>query len=200
MHEFGPSVLGYASPRKAGLALEERDGQAVVTFPVAPKWVYVLSIASQLFVCLANLGGAALPVVFLFRFRPPFVSSLVYAIFSWAFGALFWGSMGLHSWLMYRRWGRVPRELTADENGLVLSWLGWRRMRERRWPADEISGIDLRVIRGHLNPWRTVAILYVRRRKGMARRFRLSSADPELPHRIARRLSEILGRPLNCRS
>lgn len=162
--------------------------------------LYLVAIASQLFTCLVQVGVGILVIGLVSHLNLPISRGLIPHMIIWFVGALVWGGFGLDTWFRYRRWGRVPRVLAVDESGLVFSWLGWWRMREKRWAAEEISSIDLRVIRGHLNPWRTVAILYVRHRKGMARRFRLSSADPELPHRIARRLSEILGRPMNCRS
>lgn len=204
MQDAGTPILGYAPP-KEGLALEEEVGRAMVKFPVAPKWAYALSIASNLVLCLANIVLMALMFRLLFRFRVPLQGSLILVMIPWAFGALLWGCVGLYAWFMYRRWGRVPRTLTADETGLTLSWLGWWWMRERRWPVEEVTALELRVvkchlIKGHWNPWRTVAVLHVRPQKGRSRWFRLSSADPELPGRIAQRFSEILGRPVICQS
>jgi hypothetical protein len=82
--------------------------------------------------------------------------------------------------------------LTASREGLILSRLGIWRMRERRWPASEITAIELRPIRGNLNWRRTVADLYIRRQKGRPLHFRLSSADASLPARIAEQVRGIL--------
>jgi hypothetical protein len=199
----GPPVLGYASGPKKGLNLEEADGRVVVTFPVAPKWFYVLPIVVQIVAGLMYVAMGIMLVIFIHQFHVPvlrFLRTFVGVISGWALTAVVWEGFGFYAWFMYRRWGRVPRVLTADESGLVLSWLGWWWIRERRWPAEEITALELRVIKGHLNPWRTVAVLHVRRLNGRTRRFRLSSADPELPRRIAQRFSEILARPLICRS
>jgi hypothetical protein len=60
-------------------------------------------------------------------------------------GGLGWlGCAAYESW-MYRRWGRVPRVLTTDAEGLAYSRLGWMRIRERKWPASELTGIELRL-------------------------------------------------------
>jgi hypothetical protein len=111
--------------------------------------------------------------------------------------ALFWLAVAAHQAWMYHRWGRVPRVLTATGEGLVLSRLRWWRLRERKWLLNEITGIQLRPIKINLNPRRTAADLYIKRREGLRRlHFRLSSPDPHLPSQIAERVAAVLGFPL----
>jgi len=117
-------------------------------------------------------------------------------LFSNGIEALFWWTFAAYYWRMYRKWGRVPRVLTASAEGLVFTRLGWWRMRERRWPVSDISAVKLRPTWGNLTWKRTVAELYIQRRQGRQLDFRLSSPDPQLPNRIAQRLASVLDRPL----
>ena len=107
--------------------------------------------------------------------------------------AVFWWGLAAYFWWKYRRWGRVPRVLGANDQGLALSRLGWRRMRQQIWPASDIKAIELRPVTGNLNWTRTVADLYIHRHKGRRLHFRLSSPDPQLPARIAEQLKSTLG-------
>lgn len=192
-------ILSYG-PRQSVVALTlDNPGDRVrVIFPVAPKWVYILPIMVQFAVALFSVGmmvrlveiiRTLVPVPAAFTMIRPVLIELTMQ-------AMFLGALGAHQWWMYRRWGRVSRMLTADENGLVLSRLGWLRMREKSWPAQEITAIELCPVIGNLNRWRTVADLYVRRSRGFRLHFRLSSADAQLPDRIAHELAAALHRPL----
>jgi hypothetical protein len=98
-----------------------------------------------------------------------------------------------HSWWMYRRWGRVPRILTLSGNGLIFTRLGWHRMREKTWPINEITAIELRTVKFNLNWKRTVADLCFHRRTGRRLRFRLSSANAQLPNQIAQKFGLGMG-------
>jgi hypothetical protein len=187
------------------LRLEETDGRVRVIFPVFPIWVYVLQIATCGAVGLLKLGTAIVFGVMIWRMThisgqlPRDIvlkmRHLEIEIFlSGAIAALFWWGIAACSWYVYRRWGRVPRVLTATREGLVLSRLRWWRLRERKWLLNEITGIQFRPINVNLNPWRTAADLYINRRKGLRRlHFRLSSPDPHLPRQIAERLAAVLG-------
>ena len=113
----------------------------------------------------------------------------------WGIFATCWIGIGAYTWWQFRRWGRVPRILTATPAGLKLSWLGWWRVRERHWPASEITAIEFWPVKGNLNWRRTVADLSITRRKGRRLHFRLSSREPELPEKIAIRIAGVLGVP-----
>jgi hypothetical protein len=110
--------------------------------------------------------------------------------------SLFWWTVAGFQYWKFRRFGRVPRVLEASGEGLVLTWLGWWRMRERRWSAGEIASVECCKLKGNLNWRRTVANLVVTFRNGRSRRFRLSSRDPQLPGEIAMQLANALGCPL----
>jgi len=112
---------------------------------------------------------------------------------STGFGTVAWGLVAAYHWRMYRRWGRVPRVLAANREGMILTRLGWWRMRERRWAASEIAAVELRPTR--LNPaWkRTEAWLYIHRQQGRRLCFHLPSTDSKLPGRIALCLATALG-------
>jgi hypothetical protein len=196
-----PPILNYGSPQSPTvLTLEEWDGGARVIFPAMPQWAYVLAILGPLLPALGNLGLAVACIVIFRRFfRGSILTTAAIlrpAIISWGLQSLGWGSLfGFHLW-KYKRWGRVPRILTADNQGLTLSRLGWRRMSGKKWAASQITDIELRPAIGNLFRSRTVMDVYVRRVKGWRLLFRLSSTDPQLPHRIAQRMSVILGCPL----
>ncbi len=107
--------------------------------------------------------------------------------------ALFCGIYSVFSWRRYHRWGRVPRVLLANKDGLTLSYLGWFWMRRKHWPAGEITAIELRPVRGNLTWWRTAADLRILRQKRMPLSFRLSTSDSQLPGQITARIRSLLG-------
>jgi hypothetical protein len=208
MEKSGP-ILEYSTPKTPPrkLTLEEADGCVRVIFPVMPKWIYVYGIASP---AVLGLVAATTPIGNILIMRqittmlgapPPGGASVIRHFYAAQF-LLFsipvflgWALAAYLLW-MYRRWGRVPRTLTANAQCLVSSRLGLLRMRERTWAADEITAIKLRSVRGNLTPKRTLARLSILRRKGWRKHFVLSSRDPQLPSRIAQRLAEVLGCPL----
>lgn len=207
-------ILAYKSPERPpprNLTLEEADGIVRVSFTVMPTWVYVLDIAMTFTVGLIKAaGGIAITYAawrLVYRSGPPPNPGSVALFRFWATrylllavaSAWFWWIFAAYKLRRYRHWGRVPRVLTASAGRLVLTRLGWWRMRERTWPADEIAGIELRRIRGNLNWKRTVADLYIRRHKGRPLRFRLSSSDSALPGQIAERIASAIGRALVTR-
>jgi len=210
MTSIGP-ILDYhpvEQPPPRQLTLEETSGCVRVTFAVNPKWVYILPIAQAVLIGCIKIAGALLIVRLLWQVthgsgRPPsrdiqFLARHIAATILVSAGvaaSLWWTSAGYY-WWMYRRWGRVPRVLRADLEGLSYSRLGWWSMRERRWPANEITCVEFRTIKRNLNWRRTVADLYIRRRDRRRLRFRLSSSDPRLPGLIAQRLALTIGCPL----
>jgi hypothetical protein len=208
-------ILNYVPPSATAprkLTMDEADGRVRVAFAVLPKWMYVFQIVMSFLVGLIKIAMGILVVQTLWRMLyqigPPnpepnpalihsardFAESLWISI---GIAVFFWWSFGAFEWWSYHRWGRVPRILTANNEGLSLSWLGWWRMRERKWPASEITAVELRPLRTNLNWTRTAADLYIHRRKGRRLRYRLSSSDSQLPSRIAERLLFVLDCPLS---
>jgi hypothetical protein len=202
-------ILDYKSVQSAPreLKLDEMDGCVNVTFPVLPKWVYILPIVSWTMVGLGRLAVGLIEIYFIWKLshaiKQPTQNSIVFmhrlemriALDS-AVASLLGLMLAAYLWWKYHRWGRVPRVLTVNNGGLVLSHLGWWRMRERTWPANEFTIIELRMVKGNLNRKRTVADIIIHRSKERRLRYRLSSSDPQLPRRIAERLALVLGCPL----
>ena len=118
-------------------------------------------------------------------------------IVSGSISAIFWWTIGAYALWKYRRWGRVPRILTATRESLIYSKLGFRAMRQQVWPVADIKEIRFRPIKRNLNRGKTAADLQIyRRNKRRPKQFRLSSPDPELPTLIAKELAAMLGHPL----
>jgi hypothetical protein len=201
-------ILDYPtpSPSPERLTLEEGADFVRVFLPAKPEWTFILSICGTAFTALlttltpvfiacmmwrvvhAQAGGPLPPAM-----RTGLWHLIVTVARAWWIWAFIWWVWAILAWLKYRRWGRVPRVLLADRQGLTLSYLGWWRMRQTHWSASEIAAIELRLFRINLN-WRsTAADLLIRYQRGFPRRFRLSSADPELPPRIAARIRAMLG-------
>ena len=202
-------ILDYApnpaSPRK--LTLEAGNDSVRVIFPVLPAWAYWLMIVLLIVVGLFRLTAGLVIGLAIWRTTNSLGPSdpdtlrevhrlIAKIVILWTAEALLFLGLAAYEWWKLHRWGRVPRVLTASNEGLVLSRLGWRRMRERTWPVGEISAIEFRPVKGNLNWKRTIADLYIHRRNGWRLRFRLSSSDPQLPDRIARQLALALGCPL----
>jgi hypothetical protein len=179
-----------------------------VTFPVLPRWVCILSIVVPLLVGCMEATKGVLFTVWTWKlarsFGRPIPNDLAAVLRSnterlligEGVAALVWWGAGAREWWKYRRWGRVPRVLTATSTGLVQTKLGWWRMRERIWPADQFTAVELRNLKWTLSRNRTVAILRLRRRHGLRLRFRLSSSDSQLPDRIAQSLATVPGCPI----
>jgi hypothetical protein len=208
MGNAGP-ILNYVSPTPppGTLTLEESDGAARVIFVAPPTWVYMLLIVTWLTVGLVKaVAGILLArTVWQLVHRTGRLTSdqavvvwrmVAGALTTAGISALCWWALAAYEWRMYHRWGRVPRVLTANDESLTLSRLGWWRMRQRVWPANDITAVELRPVKGNLLWKRTVADLYLFRRHGRRLRFRLSSPDPLLPGRIAQRLASALRRLL----
>jgi hypothetical protein len=98
-------------------------------------------------------------------------------------------------WRRHRRWGQVPRTLTASESGLDVSSPGVWRMRHRHYPADRLLKFEHRPLRWILRPRWTSADLIIRRRLWPFR-FRLSTSDPQLPGQAAEEIARVLGKEL----
>jgi hypothetical protein len=201
-------VLDYDTPAPApgALTLEELNGCVRVIFPVAPKWAYILTIVYLFFVGATKvIFGVYAVVIIRDLWHSPSRTSPSDAIERRAIlqiivgvgisVAVWWGLAGCKLW-EYRRWGRVPRILTASKDALILTRLGFWKMRERSWAAVEITSIELKPIKGNLNRKRTLASLRVNRLNGRRLYFRLSSRDALLPGRIAEKLALTLGCPL----
>ena len=208
--EMGTPVLNYvsATSRPRILTLELTASAVRVTFPVLPKWACVSPIVLYAAVGLTKvamgigIGWITRGISAQFR-APPSPELLLLRrrfelemLFGIGLLGLLWWSLAGYQWWQLRRWGRVPRVLTATSEGRVLSRLGWFRMRKRTWPAAEIASVELRPLKYNL-PWTGKAsLLYINRRKGWRLHYRLSSPDPLLPNEIARQLAHALGCPL----
>jgi hypothetical protein len=182
------------------------DDWARVTFPVAPKWVHFFPIVMGFATGLIELASAIL-VISMFS-HTSFMGGpgdprgtvafkhfrMVVLAPAGIYLLLGWGSAGCLLWT-YLRWGRVPRVLVASAEVLTLTRLRWWRIRQRRWPADEIGGVELRRVKSLIGK-RTVADLFILRPRGWRLRFRLSSLDPHSPRQIAEAVAQKLNRPL----
>jgi hypothetical protein len=208
-------ILGY-SPRPSPprhLTLVDSEGTISVIFGVPPKWVYLAPIVAPVLMGLFQLAmGVSIAAAIWQLARSPVPAppnatiakqmqeldiatrhlALRAALYP-SLAAFAWWSIAAYQWYMYRRWGRVPRVLSASERGLVLSRLGLWRMRERNWPPSQIKAVELRPLKGNLNWKRTVADLYIHRQRGRRLRFRLSSPNRQLPEQVARQLALTLG-------
>ena len=203
-------ILDYPTPPRSPerLTLEEDADFVRVIFPVLPDWAYILPVCLYAAVALMK---TIMPVLIVYEIwhishmgghsPPPGMNHMLWhwifliVLPVWAAASLWWIS-AIAGWRRYRKWGRVPRILTADRYGLTLTYLGWWGMRQKHWPANEITNIEFRTLRTNLNWRKTVANLEIHRKKGFPRRFRLSSSDPELPGRIANRIRSCLGNSL----
>ncbi len=202
-----PVIVDYAPsqpPPPRTLTLEEADGRMRVLFAVMPTWTYLLPIVIGLLIGTMKALAGVLLVRMLWRMthafhqpNPGVASTLGHWMFwigfEFAVGALIWWIVATYHWWRYHRWGRVPRVVGIDEEWVTSSRLGLWRVREKRWPKDDFISVEFRPVRWNLNWKRTVAQLCIRRRAGWPLRFRLSSPDPELPGRIARRLACAIG-------
>ena len=153
-----PPVLDYVSTAHGSgkLSLIELHGEVRVFLPVAPRWSYIGNVVTYAVCGLMKISLAVwMAVTFhhLFHAFPGAPSADQNAMLhrfeaniltGGAASATFWWSLAGIGFWRWRRWGRVPRVFTANSAGLVKSWLGWFRMRERRWPAGEITNIELR--------------------------------------------------------
>lgn len=206
MAESSP-ILDYVTPSSAPLrrlTLDESNGSVRVVFPVFPRWIYILAIVLPILVgCVKFVGGIVVARMMWQMANGSGMPAAVYIplrrfavqfLLEWSGMAPIWWALAAYQWWMYYRWGRVPRTLLANREGLTFSRLGWWRIREQKWPADQITGVEFRLIKGNLNWRRTVADLYIHLRKGRRLPFRLSSPDQELPAKIARRVARALTR------
>jgi hypothetical protein len=188
--------------------MQRIEGSVRIVFPVPPMWIPVLTITMS---AVAGCAEAALGIWIVFsmhrlasQFHLPkgtpvpfmFPTRLYVVILSVrGLAALFWWSAAGFSYWTLRRWGRVPRVLTASAHGLSESRLGWFRMRERKWLAADIASIEVRPIWGNLTRHRTVSWLFMNRHNGRRLRFRLSSRDPLLPREIANQIATAIEVP-----
>ncbi|MGA2582769.1 MAG: hypothetical protein ABSG31_05785 [Tepidisphaeraceae bacterium] len=211
-------ILEYDTPRSPPrkLTLEEADGYVRVLFAVAPKWVCLLPIVMAFTVGLIRAATGVYVVGTFWHIvyatgrvgqpnpTPEMIAEnrhfAVEVLSITLLEATFWWAAAAFNLWKYRRWGRVPRILTASHESLVFTRLGWWRMRERIWLPKDITEIEYRPVKRNLNRWRTVGDLFIHRQKGWRVHFRLSSADPELPRLIATRLATALDCPLKGQS
>jgi hypothetical protein len=201
------SILNYsdscAQPPEQ-LTLEEGVGHVRIIFPVLPTWAYLLPVGVEIAAALMKtivpfwlgytiwglyrVGGQPSSAIKAQLWH----MALVIAMPLWA-AAFFWWLCAILTWRRYRRWGRIPKILTMSNEGLELSYLGWRGMRHEHWSASEITAIELQPVRGNVTWWKTAADLRFLRASGRPLHFRLSSSDSQLPGKIAERVQSMLG-------
>jgi len=194
--------LNYYPPAKPvrELTLTVEPRIARVEFPIRSMWAVRISVALNI------LTGAMKLAAFVFvlwiihsisvhwpvDLTPELRWILVRGAFLVAAVACFWWLLAAHEWRMHRRFGHIPRSLTADESGITRRWTGWRSLRERHWLAAEIIAIELQPQRGvHL--WgKKRRTLVVRRAGKRPLRFALPGCAPSLPPRIVEAFSAAL--------
>jgi hypothetical protein len=194
----GPEqILNYA-PQPRSLrqyCLEEHEGRLGLTFPCRPKWAYVLDVAAP---ATAGMFFFAPPILLLameYRLRASGALSLaddwlVLAI--WLPPGLCAAFAAAYKFRMYRRWGRVPRVLTADKLELTDTRLGIWSMRRRTWPAGEIARIEVRRARLPFRRWHLIGRICVIRRDGKKMTIRIMSKNLDFSQRLAERLATAL--------
>ncbi|MGA3067107.1 MAG: hypothetical protein ABSF29_09700 [Tepidisphaeraceae bacterium] len=199
-------VITYRTPQPQPprrLTLEEGPGFARVIFPVASAWSYVLAPAFFAAMAMWAIIGPFVWAIYTWRalrllgVPPPSTSTLSViwqvARQEWP-TATFFSIIAIFALWKYRKWGRVPRILSATRKGLTDSYLGLFAMRQKHWPAHEITGVHPRPLRGDLNPRKPMRELVVSLSNKSERTFRLPTHDPKLLAQIAQRFQSLLGR------
>lgn len=184
--------------------MEEGHDFVRVLFPAAPTWIHLLNICLHIAVAIMSM---IVPITIaaliwhmtgnLRHVSPGFEAmiwrSFLFVIWMPAVLACFEWFSAIIAWRDFCRWGRVSRVLLASKDRLSLSYLRWGRMRQKHWPASEITAIELRPLRGNLTWSIPAADLWILRERRLPLRFRLSSNDSELPGHIATRIQSLLG-------
>jgi hypothetical protein len=202
-----PPVVSYQSPHPKPpkyLTLEEGPGVVMVIFPTrgAPLLELYIQIGFATVCTIAPIVVLTLIWSGLKRTgipTPNFLPSswgqiLLDSIWEWS-PLLFLWITAIVGWRRYRKWGQVPRMLSATKEGITHLYVGWFGLRKKFWPAKEITGIESVALRWDLNPRKTARDLVIRRGKGSALRFRLSTRDADLPGQIERRMRAAIGLP-----
>jgi len=164
------------------LALEEGPGWARVSYPVIPRWLCITQILTIAMVGVAHVAAGVMVIVMTWRLlhglggaglvgRTIMEHAMMSAALSFGLGAVAWLSLAADQLWQFRRWGRVPRTLLVTDKGIVRSYLGWRRMREKLWPASQITSVELRPVKWNLTPKKTLVSLYIYRHNGRRLRF-----------------------------
>lgn len=199
----GDGTLSYASdgPQLDRLRLETLDGEARVIYPAAPDW-FVLGNAWLLIVLGLLLAAMFARIAMMLWSMSSRIGSQAGWI-GWASIAFFavavvkvivTSGLGISMLRQRREYGRVPLTLIATRRDLRKTWLGVRRLRQKRWDAASFTSVELKVIRSDLLArWKTSAVLKVHRAQGRPLRFAMTSSDAELLTRIGRAVGEALG-------
>lgn len=181
------------------LALDELDGCARLQFPVASKMARITTLLSVLAGLAFTLVFAGLVAESMWTLNPErrtgnWDGLMPFLLSAMAIGCVL-AALAAVEWRKYHQFSHIPRTLLASASGLTWSRLGRWGMRERHWPAAEISAVELRPVRTLLTR-RIRATLYFHRHNASSLRYRLSSADSTLLDRIPNTFAAALGCPV----
>ncbi len=198
-------VIGYRVPHPQPperLTLEDGADFVRITFPVAPTWVYVINPS----ICAALAAAWTFgPVIVVFRFwrthgmfpvapllRYPWHFFWVFALRLWVGPSILW-IFAILDWRKYRKWGRVPRVLTASKQGVTSSHLGWFGMKQKFWPASEITDITLKPLKWNLHPTSKACDLTIHRAGTSSISYRFSSKNRAIAEQVVERFRQTIG-------
>lgn len=199
-----PDVLAYetrgAAPKS--LTLINDGGEVRLIFPNVPKWLQLIGIA---FTALAALAAALLIMqiswMILWLRRNVFAGTTMPAISQFDMFSsfwphliplLFWSAIAIYEIMEFQRWGHVPNSLALRENRLIWRRRGFWGMKERTFPAEQITGVSIERVPDIFRRNRAFKIrIDFASRRPFSHRF--STSDPELPTRIANAFRAALG-------
>jgi hypothetical protein len=139
--------LEYESTTGDRVDIDVGDGRCVVTFPLTPAWVVVVSIASMYGFMVATLV-ATITIISLIRpLGLPFGRAVWLGLCLYVLGALTFGVMATSMWRTHRRFGNLrPSVMIGQPTGL-LRWRPERRGGWRERPLSAIRDVRVRPIR-----------------------------------------------------
>jgi hypothetical protein len=193
-----PELLQYQStPASAStrLAMTEIDGVVTITFPVPAKWAQRVSVASQFLFLINPLLHSMLLIWICIQMHsmfhgPPSLQILFY-LACYVLLTLLISLFCAHQLMMYLRWGAVPRVLKAADGCLTLHWLGFLRMGEKSWKAEEIRSIKCKTARDVFGR-KAIYRIQIFLRSGWRRQILMSTRDLQVATDIQDSLHRVL--------
>jgi hypothetical protein len=180
--------------------MTEIDGGISISLAVPAKWIPWASIGDQILWAIGSAGSAVAMIWYWRHIRQMFPGLTV------EHSREFWLDLGCylgftvifclsaaHSLTMHLRWGQVPKTLKVTRHGAILSWLGFRRMREQSWKPDDVLSVDMKKAKDVFTR-KTVYRLRMRLRTGWPRVILISTKDVIFAEQIRERLREILSK------